>query len=160
MRDEQCGLWTVGGRIRKTRSSQFCNDILCCRGSLRQCKLSDSVEKRAVYSAVWAKKPLLSFIWDPSLMQGLNCYHSGTKRRWFPFLQTNLTRKITHYKITPSWPNTNLHSAMAHSTLTGFAQAPLRQNCMTIIFHHYTSVLHKLWQKTYILKIERDTYVF
>lgn len=157
MRDEQCGVWTVGGRIRKTRSSLFCNDILSCRGSLKQCKPSDSVEKRAVYCAVWAKKPHLSFIWDPSLMQSLNCYHSGTKRRWFPFLQTNLTRKITHYKITPSWPNTNLHSAMAHSTFTGFAQAPLRQNCMTSIFHHYASVLHKLWQKTYILKIERDT---
>ena len=152
-------LWVA--ELGKTRSLLFCNDILSCRGSLKQCKPSDWLRwKRAVYCAVWAKKPHLSFIWDPSLMQSLNCYHSGTKRIWFPFLQTNLTRKITHCKIAPSWPNTNLHSAMAHSTFTGFAQAPLRQNCMTSIFHHYASVLHKLWQKTYFLKLERDTYVF
>lgn len=152
-------LWVA--ELGKTRSLLFCNDILSCRGSLKQCKPSDWLRwKRAVYCVVWAKKPHLSFIWDPSLMQGLNCYRSGTKRRWFPFLQTNLTRKITHCKIAPSWPNTNVHSAMAHSTFTGFAQAPLRQNCMTSIFHHYASVLHKLWQKTYFLKLERDTYVF
>ena len=87
MPDEQC-VWTVGGRIRKTRCLLLCNDFLSCRGSLKQYKPAVSVDERALYCEVFeAKNPHLSFIWDPSLMQGLNWYHSGTKWRWFPFLQ-------------------------------------------------------------------------